>query len=114
MGQLPRLTEGAGQATLFALMMGISNMSGSTGNLFGVGLVAAMKTYEPAFPHLKLFINVRNLCSLLPLPLIPLLCPVGTPSSTMADMQRAEENHRGKTTSNPLYGVDAADDIDDL
>jgi hypothetical protein len=57
---------------------------------------------------------VRNLCSLLPLPLIPLLCPVGTPSSTMADMQRAEENHRGKTTSNPLYGVDAADDIDDL
>ena len=111
------------QATLFALMMGISNMSASTGNLFGVGLVAAMKTYEPAFPHLQTFINVRNLCSLLPLPLIPLLCPVGTPSSTMADMQRAEDRGKASAASaaaaaavftNPLSNgdVDAADGCD--
>eukprot|EP00976_Prorocentrum_cordatum_P045480 918144-Prorocentrum_minimum.AAC.1 len=40
------------EATLFALIMGISNMSWVTGNYLGVGLVAAMNIYEPEFDNM--------------------------------------------------------------
>ena len=67
-------------------------MSGSTGGYVGVGIIALLDTYGPGFPHLHTFIILRNCCSLLPLALIPLLCPAGSPRSTMANMQKAADN----------------------
>ena len=71
--------------------MGISNMSGSTGGYVGVGIIALMDTYGPAYSNLGTFITVRNCCAVLPLALIPLLCPAGSPRSTMADMQNMQK-----------------------
>uniref|UniRef100_A0A7S0RVZ0 Folate-biopterin transporter n=1 Tax=Pyramimonas obovata TaxID=1411642 RepID=A0A7S0RVZ0_9CHLO len=80
------------EATLFALIMGISNMSWVTGNYLGVGIVAALNIYEPQFENMVSLIYIRSACSLLPLVTIQLLCPKGTPSDTMNTMEAANSS----------------------
>jgi hypothetical protein len=77
------------EATLFALIMGISNMSWVTGSYLGVGVVAALDVYEPTFYNIEALIYIRSACSFIPLLLIPILCPKGTPSDTMNTMETA-------------------------
>lgn len=67
------------EATLYALIMGVSNMSFSTGNYIGVGLVAIVDSYSPDFDHLAMFIALRNMFACLPLLIIALLSPNGNP-----------------------------------
>lgn len=93
------------EATLFALLMGISNMSGSTGGYLGVGIIAVLNTYGPRFENLATFVAIRNFASLLPLVLIPYLCPQGSPRSSMQEMQICEN----KRTQNQSCSVDEAD-----
>ena len=87
------------EATLFALIMGISNMSWVTGNYLGVGIVAALDLYEPEFENITTLISIRTACSIIPLITVQLLCPKGTPSDTMSAMEAAnnKEAHQDAT-----------------
>merc|ERR1712046_33460 len=69
------------EATLFALNMGLSNFGYTMGTYLGIGLLGVMGGVEaPRFDNLKSFLVLRSLMRLLPILMLPLLVPPGSPS----------------------------------
>ncbi|GBG33520.1 Folate-biopterin transporter 1, chloroplastic [Hondaea fermentalgiana] len=70
------------EATLFALNMGLSNFGVTLGRYHGVGLMWIFGGVTgPNFVNLDWFVLARSLMRLLPILLIPVLVPDGTPQT---------------------------------
>jgi len=84
------------EATLFALNMGLSNFGGTLGKYHGLGLMWVFGGVTgPEFANLDYFVLVRSLMRLLPILLIPMLVPTGTPQTeTFEEPTRAEEGEK--------------------
>ena len=68
------------EATIFALNMGLNNFGVQTGSYLGVVLLAALGGVEsPQFENIELWAVLRALCSVLPILLVPVLVPPGSP-----------------------------------
>ena len=73
------------EATLFALNMGLSNFGGSVGGFLGKGLLDALGGVEaPGFEGIEWLAVITSLTRLLPMMLVPLLIPDGSPADEEA------------------------------
>ena len=104
------------EATLFALLMGLSNFGSVIGIYNGVALLSLFGgVAQPRFHNLVPFIATRTLCYVPPLGLVYLLVPHGRPSDPIPslDLSRDESaslDGRGGdlelATLNPPRGLD--------
>ena len=86
------------EATLCALQWSLWNFGDQTGRYLGVVLLAALGGVEPPeFENLPLLVLIRSLCRALPLALIPMLLPEGTPQ----DRRPAESPRNGRVNNAP-------------
>lgn len=67
------------EATLFALLMALSNFGTTVGIYFGSFLTVLFGVTQDNYKNFIYVIIVKSFCRLLPIPLIPLLIPVGSP-----------------------------------
>jgi folate/biopterin transporter len=94
------------EATLFAMNMSLSNFGRTIGGYTGVGLMWMLGGINaPEFNNLPAFIVLRSLARLLPILLIPLLVPDGSPTQEGHDADQrptAQQDHyRPAPTSEP-------------
>jgi len=80
------------EATLYALIMGISNMSFSTGNYVGVGLLSSLRVVTPWYNHMGIYVVIRNLGTFVTVFFIYLLCPDGSPKTPATEMQSRSQH----------------------
>jgi folate/biopterin transporter len=92
------------EASLFALLMSISNLSGLISQEFGALLTHWLGVTETDFQNLWLLVVIANLSTLLPLPLIHWL-PQGDPQVTEAVFPNAEvyEHHATGSLGEPSF-----------
>ncbi|KAH9253635.1 hypothetical protein BASA81_008471 [Batrachochytrium salamandrivorans] len=81
------------EATFFAMTMGLSNFGGTLGEYFGVGLMEWFGLGAHQYDQLGEFVIARSLCRLLPLLLIPLLLPQGSPDTLAHTAVPPAEEH---------------------
>jgi hypothetical protein len=95
------------EATLFALLMALSNFGSSVSNYFGVTLCEVFGIVGDNFDNLPDAVIAKSLCRLLPIPLIFLLVPNLTPCDPIpCDVVEADE----KSTDAPTReGEDGAE-----
>lgn len=68
------------QSTAFALNMGLNWLGRSVSGYLGMGLLEMLGGVEPpTFENLQLLVVIRSLTRLLPILIIPLLLPIGSP-----------------------------------
>ena len=87
-------------ATFFALNMGLSNFGATIGEYFGVGLMVAFDVDTHKYDQLQTFIVVRSLFRLVPILLVPLLLPGGSPDNPPE--RRWVYDHRGGPSSSSV------------
>ncbi|KAH8058225.1 BT1-like protein [Aureococcus anophagefferens] len=74
------------EATLFALLMGLSNFGSVVGIYNGVALLHLFGGVDaPEFPRLSAFVATRTLCYLAPFALVFVLVPAGGPDDDADD-----------------------------
>ncbi len=73
------------EATLFAMLMALSNFGQAVAIYFGTFLVVLFDVTDENFDNLFWVIVVKSLCRLLPIPLIFLLVPHGCPQDDNGD-----------------------------
>ena len=74
------------EATLFALLMGLSNFGGTIGGYNGAALLHIFGgVTAPEFKHLPSFIFARTIMYLLPIALVPVFVPKGSPVDGLED-----------------------------
>lgn len=113
------------EATLFALLMALSNFGVTVAIYFGSFLTVIFGVTDSNYDNLIYVVLVKALCRLLPIPLIPLLIPHGSPQEEDDFIQNIEGNslyfrpsqmaeklseHRRSDLSNPL--LDGAPELD--
>jgi hypothetical protein len=86
-------------STFFALNMGLSNFGGTLGEYFGIGLMVIFKVNTHEYEQLPAFIVVRSLFRLVPIALIPLLLPDGSPDQPPAESRFWEQQNRQAATA---------------
>eukprot|EP00401_Gymnodinium_catenatum_P075175 CAMPEP_0117508248 /NCGR_PEP_ID=MMETSP0784-20121206/26850_1 /TAXON_ID=39447 /ORGANISM="" /LENGTH=577 /DNA_ID=CAMNT_0005303795 /DNA_START=104 /DNA_END=1837 /DNA_ORIENTATION=+ len=87
------------EATLFALLMALSNFGSAVSNYFGVTLCEVFGVVGDSFDHLPEVVIAKSLCRLLPIPLIFLLVPNLTPSDPIpAEAVGLEEDRPASPT----------------
>ena len=93
------------EATLFSLLMGLSNFGSTTGYYVGQGMLSALDPPDlpaghqggvsgPAFRNLEWLVLIQALTRALPLLLVPFLIPTGSPTNEEAfgfDIFRASQ-----------------------
>jgi hypothetical protein len=88
------------EASLFALLMSVSNLSGLLSQELGALLTYWLGVTETNFDKLWLLVMITNLSTLLPLPLLGWL-PLGDPQETEAfEISTVEEIPSGLSPSN--------------
>jgi hypothetical protein len=97
------------EATLFAMLMALSNFGSTISVYFGSFIVLLFNVSDDNFDNLKWVIVVKSLCRLLPIPLTFMLVPDGCPQDDDDD----EGGARASTASVDLYAKLALDDEDD-
>jgi len=79
------------EATLFALIMGLSNFGATIGQYLGAALLQMLGGVEaPDFQNLWLYVLIRSLCRFAPIFLIKFMVPKGSPNDDamlLADME---------------------------
>ncbi len=82
------------EATLFALLMSVSNMAGLVSHELGAGLMHLLGVTETNFNNLWLLVTISNLSTLLPLPFLNWLPAANsyteTPSNTLQNVSSIE------------------------
>ena len=68
------------EATLFALLMALSNFGGDVGSYMGVGLLKAFGVSRKDYSRLPDVVLVKTACRFIPVLLIPLLIPNASPA----------------------------------
>ena len=68
------------EATLFALLMALSNFGGDVGSYMGVGLLKAFNVSRGDYSKLPDVVLVKTMCRFIPVLLIPLLIPDASPA----------------------------------
>lgn len=68
------------EATLFALLMALSNFGGDVGSYIGVGLLRAFDVSRKDWTNLPKVVLIKSLARLIPVLLIPLLIPDASPA----------------------------------
>lgn len=68
------------EATLFALLMALSNFGGDVGSYMGVGLLKAFGVSRKDYSRLPDVVLVKTFCRFIPVFLIPLLIPHASPA----------------------------------
>jgi len=63
------------EATLFAMLMALSNFGGIVGDFVGVSMLEVFGVVDGNYEHLPAVVLSKSLCRLLPLVLIPVLVP---------------------------------------
>ncbi|BAZ13163.1 hypothetical protein NIES4071_50020 [Calothrix sp. NIES-4071] len=81
-----RLCPPGVEASLFALLMSVSNFAGLLSNELGAGLMYLMGITESNFDNLPLLVIITNLSTLLPLPFLSWL-PAADPQSQIASLE---------------------------
>lgn len=81
-----RLCPPGVEASLFALLMSVSNLAGILSNELGGGLMYLMGITESNFDNLALLVIITNLSTLLPLPFLSWL-PAADPRSEIVSLQ---------------------------
>ncbi len=75
------------EASMFSLFMGLSNFGYDVGRYSGAGLMAILGGVQrPAYDGIAAFMALKSAARLLPLLLVPVLVPRGTPADTAAAM----------------------------
>ena len=87
------------EATLFALLMSVSNMAGLVSHELGAGLMHLLGVTETNFNNLWLLVTISNLSTLLPLPFLHWLPEANSqnkpPSDTLPPASHVEINSTG-------------------
>lgn len=78
------------EATLFAMNMGLSNFGATVGGYMGNGLMWLLGVQAPVYNNLGLFVIIRSIMRLLPLLLIPILVPDGSPATENSEEEEEE------------------------
>ncbi len=80
------------EATLFALLMSVTNLAGLVSHELGAGLMHYLRVTETNFDNLWLLVTITNLSTLLPLPFINWLPAAGeeTPKAAQPALQDDE------------------------
>ena len=82
-----KLCPSAVEASMFAIFMGMSNLGNDTGLYMGSGLLRFLGgVAAPDFDRLPDYIFWRSCARVLPIMLVPLLVPRGSPSDTAESM----------------------------
>ena len=68
------------EATLFALLMALSNFGGDVGSYVGVGLLRGFGVSRADWTNLPKVVLIKSLARLIPVLLIPLLIPDASPA----------------------------------
>ncbi|TFJ86771.1 hypothetical protein NSK_001859 [Nannochloropsis salina CCMP1776] len=68
------------EATLFALLMALSNFGGDVGSYMGVGLLKAFSVSRADYSRLPQVVLVKTFCRFIPVMLIPFLIPDASPA----------------------------------
>ncbi|GAB5033212.1 major facilitator superfamily protein isoform 2 [Nannochloropsis oceanica] len=68
------------EATLFALLMALSNFGGDVGSYIGVGVLKAFHVHRGDYSELSNVVLVKTMCRFIPVFLIPLLIPDASPA----------------------------------
>lgn len=68
------------EATLFALLMALSNFGGDVGSYMGVGLLKAFNVHRGDYSKLPNVVLIKTMCRFIPVLLIPLLIPDASPA----------------------------------
>ena len=92
------------EATLFALLMGLSNFGSTVGMYNGAALLAIFGGVDkPEYHHITSFVFVRTLLYLTPLVLIPIFVPTGGPQDDPHSPRHHhdDEHHRRQSTTPP-------------
>lgn len=84
-----RLCPPGVEASLFALLMSVSNFAGVVSNELGAGLMYLMGITESNFDNLPLLVVITNLSTLLPLPFLNWL-PAYDPQDEIASLQLSD------------------------
>ena len=74
------------EASMFALLMGLANCGTSAGYYLGSAALDWFGTHEPSYAHLESYILLRSTMRLLPIALVPILVPRGTPADTAREI----------------------------
>lgn len=107
-----RLCPPGVEATLFALLMSIVNLSGLLSHELGAALTHFLKVTETDFTNLWLLVLLTNLSTLLPLPLLGMLPEASAMSEDEGSAsQRALAKARGEQT--PAYALATPEVTDD-
>ncbi len=87
------------EATLFALLMALSNFGGDVGSYIGVGVLKAFHVHRGDYSRLPNVVLVKTMCRFIPVFLIPLLIPDASPADEILTekekMMRTWEEEEG-------------------
>jgi len=97
------------EATLFALLMSVVNLSGLLSHELGAILTHFLKVTETDFTNLWLLVLITNLSTLLPLPLLGML-PAASAMGEVAEAAAAEDS---ATSDSPAYALATPEVSDD-
>ncbi|MEM6450864.1 MAG: folate/biopterin family MFS transporter [Cyanobacteria bacterium P01_D01_bin.105] len=93
------------EATLFALLMSVVNLSGLLSHELGAALTHFLKVTETDFTNLWLLVLLTNLSTLLPLPLLGMLPAASAVSERKETASEIDETSQGKTKQAPAYAL---------
>eukprot|EP00418_Pyrodinium_bahamense_P063365 CAMPEP_0179087468 /NCGR_PEP_ID=MMETSP0796-20121207/39744_1 /TAXON_ID=73915 /ORGANISM="Pyrodinium bahamense, Strain pbaha01" /LENGTH=538 /DNA_ID=CAMNT_0020784977 /DNA_START=21 /DNA_END=1637 /DNA_ORIENTATION=+ len=71
------------EATLFAMLMALSNFGGTVGDFFGVSMLEAFGVVHGDFENLADVVLAKSLCRFLPMVLVPFLVPNLRPTDSI-------------------------------
>ncbi|MFK8182935.1 MAG: folate/biopterin family MFS transporter [Phormidesmis sp.] len=97
-----RLCPPGVEATLFALLMSVVNLSGLLSHELGAALTHVLKVTETDFTNLWLLVLITNLSTLLPLPLLGML-PAASATGTNED--EPEEPEEPEAPEKAMYAI---------
>lgn len=92
------------EATLFALLMALSNFGGDVGSYIGVGLLRAFDVSKNDWTNLPKVVLIKSMARFIPIILIPLLIPDASPAD---EILSEKEKHLDLDTQ-------AGDDEDEI
>ena len=113
-----RLCPPGVEATLFALLMSVVNLSGLLSHELGAALTHFLKVTETDFTNLWLLVLLTNLSTLLPLPLLGMLPEASAMGADEADASQGAEDSAGGETDGALaqglgYAIATSEVTDD-
>ena len=100
------------EATLFAMMMSLSNFGSAVSVYLGALLLLVLGIQGGDYRNLVWAITIKSCCRLLPLLMVPLLIPAGSPSDTKDDLGGSSSSAHSSTgvsrtsSSAPLTDTD--------